>query len=274
MSLDELFNGVSKKLKIDFEEQAKILQHPGEVGTGKENVLKAILTKYIPKRFKVDSGFVIDALGNRSLQMDIVVYEANYTPVFEIVDEKKFFPCETVVAVGQVTSEIGSAKRLQECLDNIRSAKALDRSNRGTSLLITGPGISHEHMPFNPNKEFRDQIFGFVFCSSSMKLDSMIAGLQESNKKNERKLWTNAIVNYNEYLIEYEGKGHLTQNAMEAENIIVTDAKLTSRILPLFISILNNFLNMAHIARPNLFAYCKIDAVEHHDYELMSTEEQ
>jgi len=60
---------------------------------------------------------------------------------------------------------------------------------------------------------------------------------------------------------------------MEAENIIVTDAKLTPRILPLFISILNNFLNMAHVARPDLFAYCNIDAVEHHDFELMSAEE-
>jgi hypothetical protein len=91
--------------------------------------------------------------------------------------------------------------------------------------------------PFNP---FRDQIFGFVFCSSSIKLDSMIAELQDSNRKNERKLWTNAIANYKEYLIEYEGKGHLTQNVMEAENIIVTDAKSASRILPLFVSILNN----------------------------------
>jgi hypothetical protein len=274
MSLEELFDGVSKKLKIDFEEQAKILQHPGEVGTGKENVLKKILTKYIPRRFNVDSGFVIDALGNRSRQMDIVVHEANYTPVFEIVDGKKFFPCETVVAVGQVTSEIGSAKRLHECLANIRSAKSLDRSNRGTNRLITGPGISLNGMPFNPNKEFRDQIFGFIFCSSSMKSGSMIAELQESNRKNERKLWTNVIVNYNEYLIEYEGKDGLTQDVMEAENIIVTDMKITLRILPLFISILNNFLNMAHVARPNLFAYCNIDAVEHYDFELMAPEEQ
>ncbi|MCJ7423887.1 hypothetical protein MUP01_06415 [Candidatus Bathyarchaeota archaeon] len=274
MSLDELFDGVSKKLKIDFEEQAKILGHPGEVGSGRENVLKSILTKYIPKRFSVDSGFVIDALGNRSQQIDIVIYEANYTPVFEIVEGKKFFPCETVVAVGQVKTDIGSAQKMQECLGNIGSVKSLDRSNQGTNRLITGPGISLSGMSFDPNKEFKDQIFGFIFCSSSMKPDSMIAELQEFNRKNERKLWTNAIVNYNEYLIEYEGKGHLTQNVLEAEKIIVTDAKLTSRILPLFISILNNFLNMAHVARPNLFAYCKIDAVEHHDYELMVTGER
>jgi hypothetical protein len=45
----------------------------------------------MPKRFNVDSGFVIDALGNRSKQMDIVIYEANYTPVFEIVDGKNPF---------------------------------------------------------------------------------------------------------------------------------------------------------------------------------------
>lgn len=273
MSLDKLFDGVSKKLKIDFECQATILGHPGEVGTGRENVLKTILSKYIPRRFNIDSGFIIDTLGRISQQIDIIIYEADYTPVFEIVEGKRFFPCETVVAVGQVTTEIGSSRKMQDCLENIRSAKSLDRSNRGTSQKITGPGICLTGLPpFDPNKEYRDQIFGFIFCSSSMKTDSIIAELQKFNGKNERKVWTNMIVNYNEYLIEYEGKTHLMQNPMEAEKIIITDAELTPRILALFISILNNFLNEAHIARPNLFSYFNIDAIKHYDFEATCVE--
>lgn len=105
----------------------------------------------------------------------------------------------------------------------------------------------------------------------------MIVELQEFNRKNERKLWTNTIVNYNEYLIEYinfEGQGYLTQDPREAQRIVLTDVKLTPRILALFVSILNNFLNMAHIARPNLFAYCKTGAIDHYDYELMPKEEK
>jgi len=58
LSLANLFELVSKRLKIEFEYQAAILGHPGEVGTGRENVLKKILGTYLPKRYAVDSGFV------------------------------------------------------------------------------------------------------------------------------------------------------------------------------------------------------------------------
>ena len=267
LSLVTLFDLVSKRLRIEFDYQAKILGHPGEIGTGRENVLKSILTKYIPRRYAIDSGFVIDALNGKSEQMDIVIYEVNYTPIFEIVEGKRFFPCETVVAVGQVRTEISSRTEMQACLNNIKSAKELDRSNKGTNELITGPGISLQQLRFDPSKEFRDQIFGFIFCSSSISADLMIAELKKSNERNEPRLWTNLIVNYRKFLIEYENE-YLTQNPMEAQRIILTDPSERPRILALFVSILNNFLNIAHIARPNIFDYCSIGKVQHSDFSM------
>lgn len=264
-----LFDLVSERLRIEFDYQAKILGHPGEVGTGRENVLKGILAKYIPRRYVIDSGFVIDALNGRSEQMDIVIYEANYTPVFEIVEGKRFFPCETVVAVGQVRTKIGSRKELQKCLNNIKSVKKLDRSNKGKNIAITGPGFSCEPWSkrFDPNKNFKDQIFGFIFCSSSIKPKLMVAKLKEFNEQNEPRLWTNLIVNYKNFLIEYENE-HLIQNPMEARKISLTDPSEKPRILAMFISILNDFLNMAHIARPVIFDYCEIGEVLHRDFPI------
>jgi hypothetical protein len=279
LSLDELFDGVSKNLEIDFEKKAKMLGHPGEVGTGRENVLKSILTKYIPKRYVVESGFVIDALGNRSEQIDIIIYEANYTPVFEIVKEKKFFPCETVVAVGQVKTNINSRKKMQECLNNIKSVKELDRSNKGTNLMITGPGISLLPLAshFDHNKNFRDQIFGFIFCSSSIKSDLMVDELNKFNTENDQRFWTNLIVNYNQFLIEYmervEDKDLLSQDPMKAQGISLTDRSLNPHIFAYFVSILNNFLNQAHIARPNLYSYCNLSTVRHYNIPLLAKQE-
>lgn len=257
---------------MEFEDQAKLLGHPGEVGAGRENVLKSILSKYIPKRYAVDSGFVIDASGSRSEQIDIIIYEANYTPVFEIVDGKRFFPCETVVVVGQVRTKIGSRKDMQDCMNNIKSVKQLDRSNRGTNQMITGSGISLRGLKFDPNKEYRDQIFGFIFCSSSIKLDLVVSEVQKFNKQNDRKFWTNLIVNYNKFLIEYEkeieGQIVLDADPMTAQHIALTDISQTPHIFACFLSILNLFLNHAHIARPNLFSYCKLDKVLHYDFPL------
>ena len=274
MTLEKLFDGVSKKLKIDFEEQAKILGHPDEVGTGRENVLKKILINYIPKRFDVSSGFVIDASGKISKQIDLIIYENNYTPIFEIVDGKRFFPCETVVAVGEVKTTIGSKKVLQECLDNIKSVKELDRSNNRTNELITGPGISLKGIKFNPEKEFRDQIFGFIFCSSSIDSKLIISKMQKFNKINERNLWTNLVINYNDFLIEYFGsvlkssEKYLMQDPNRAELIALIKKSENKNIFMLFISILNNFLNMAHIARPDLFSYCNCRRANNIEFPL------
>jgi len=270
MSLGELFDGVARKIEIDFEKLTGLPSHPGIVGTCRENVLKDFLSAYLPSRFRIESGIVIDALGGRSKQMDVVIYEANYTPVFEIAGRQRFYPCETVVAVGQVKTDVGSRAVMQECLDNISSAKRLDRSNNGTNQIITGPGIS---LPlaggFDPNKQYKDQIFGFIFCLSSINKDLMITELKEFNKKNERKLWTNLILDYKRFLIEYEeNEGHLSQNTMKAGKFALLERNSTGQILALFISILNNFLNEAHIARPNHFAYHKTDPAEHQNYEL------
>ena len=266
--LNKVFEGVANKLKIDFEEQAGILGHPGEVGTGRENVLMNLLSKYIQKRYGVDSGFIIDALGNKSEQMDILIYESNYTPVFEVVDNKRFFPCETVVAMGQVRTTIGSRADLVNCLNNIKSAKALDRSNKGENELITGPGISLQPLRFDPNKEFRDQIFGFIFCSSSIKPELVIAELQKYNEHHERKLWVNTVVNYNKFLTMYREGDFLSEDPMKAEEIVLTDLSQTPHILALFVSVLNNFLNIAHIARPNLFSYFNLRQIGYHKFPL------
>jgi hypothetical protein len=263
MALGKLFDNVAKLMKIEFEEQARLLGHPGEVGTGRENVLKTILTKYLPKRYSVDSGFVIDALGNKSEQMDIIIFEVNNTPVFEVVEGKKFFPCETVVAGGQVKTSVGSGEEMQKSLENIKSVKMLDRSNRGTNKIISGPGISIAGLKFNPSNDYRDQIFGFIFCSSSMKKESILHEFKTFNKLNERRFWTNLFVNYNEFFIGYIEKigkeEFLSQNPMAATYITLTDKTQTPNLLGFFVGMLNLFLNEAHIARPNLLSYCNLE---------------
>lgn len=80
MSLENLFRKLSEQLKIEFEECAGLIPHPAESGRAREVVLAEFLEKCIPKRFSVDSGFIIDAVGGRGQQVDIIVYDSNYGP--------------------------------------------------------------------------------------------------------------------------------------------------------------------------------------------------
>jgi hypothetical protein len=66
----------------------------------------------------VSTGFVVDALGGKSKQIDVVVYRTDYAPVFEI-GRVKHFLVESVVAVLEVKAAIDSQADLTRALENI-----------------------------------------------------------------------------------------------------------------------------------------------------------
>src|SRR5262245_28359287 len=105
--------------------------HPGELGRDREEVLRRFLEAYLPKRFEVSNGFAFDASGNVSKQLDVVVAHGLMAPRFETQGGLRFHPCESVVAVGQIRTSVTSRAELRDALDNLRSAKALDRSANG-----------------------------------------------------------------------------------------------------------------------------------------------
>ncbi len=102
--VSELLKSVAEQMRVALRQ--KLIPHPGELGTGREEVVRDFLRKHLPKRFGVSTGFVFDAQGKVSRQIDVVVYDAYLCPSFETVGGKMFFPCESVVAVGEAKSQL------------------------------------------------------------------------------------------------------------------------------------------------------------------------
>ena len=97
-------------------ELAQQIEHPGESGRAREQILTAFIEQLVPSSFGVSTGFVVDALGG-SRQLDVVVYQTDYAPVFEIGGVKHFL-AESVVAVLEVKAVIDSKRDLTQALDN------------------------------------------------------------------------------------------------------------------------------------------------------------
>ncbi len=96
MKLSKVFKKVSQQLDIEFGELSKEVSHPLKSGEARENTLRKILEKYLPQRVGISTGFVIDAQGRESKQMDIVIYNKTVGTVFDI-NGIKYFPCETAL---------------------------------------------------------------------------------------------------------------------------------------------------------------------------------
>ena len=80
------------------------------VGSAREHPVRVKLEHILPSGIGVGSGCVVDSYGNTSKQMDVVLYEKNICPAYFINDtpETAYYPCEAVVAVGEIKSSLQS----------------------------------------------------------------------------------------------------------------------------------------------------------------------
>jgi hypothetical protein len=261
MKLNSTFRKVASSFLTEFNDLSQEIGHNLSAGEAREHALIELLRKYLPSRVGVDRGFVVDAHGSESKQIDVVIYDRTVGTVFEI-NGVKFFPCETVIAVGEVKSDIDSTAKLSDALEKLASVKRLDRSNRGNNLPITGPGFSIQGIRFDPATIYRDQIFGFIFTNSSLSKENLIKQMQGFNLAHPRTLWMNVYCDVSHHLLSYECPGRLSPSAMEATHLYCTTESEVADILLLFYCILATFVDEAHVARPNYFSYASIERTD------------
>jgi len=59
----------------------RFVHHEPTKGAAAEQNWLAMLNAYLPQRYKADSAFVVDSRGKLSEQIDIVIYDRQYSPL-------------------------------------------------------------------------------------------------------------------------------------------------------------------------------------------------
>ena len=111
-------------------ENARRATTPELVASAMETSARKQLEQVLPSGVAVGTGCVIDTYGSTSRQIDVILYERDICPVFRVHgDDPKatYYPCEGVIAVGEVKSVIGK-KELEDSFEKISSVKALKRN--------------------------------------------------------------------------------------------------------------------------------------------------
>jgi hypothetical protein len=97
--LRRAFMGVQEKLVLDLKLASSSIGHAPTIGSVNEDHWISVLRAYLPKRYEVASGFVIDSLGGRSDQVDVVIYDKHFTPTLLDQQSHHYIPAEAVYAV-------------------------------------------------------------------------------------------------------------------------------------------------------------------------------
>jgi hypothetical protein len=80
--------------------------HPGARGEASEEDWLRVLKDHLPQRYQADRAFVIDSRGESSDQIDIVIYDRQYSPLIYNQANQRYIPAESVYGVFEVKQDL------------------------------------------------------------------------------------------------------------------------------------------------------------------------
>ncbi|MCD4786481.1 MAG: hypothetical protein K8T10_21860 [Candidatus Eremiobacteraeota bacterium] len=291
-NIGKVFRKIAHQMQELFSETLQLVEHPLEVGLARERLLIEYLKRFLPERFGIDTGFVIDSKNNMSKQIDVIIYDKIISPVFEIPGGVKYFPCECVVAVGEVKTSINSRKTLQDALNKIQSVQELDRFSSGKNTEMAfhgahghGKEINIGRFGFLPSSlpPIGMRTLGFIFTSQSMSRGTMLNELKDYCASSHKQYWPNIIVDFENYLISYFNFVVSNQSTRalasepdlfpdKADGFYYTTEAEKKNIVLLFACLLINFLTVVRVVRPFVLDYFGMRMTQKNIYPFNTAE--
>src|SRR5262245_4739134 len=90
---------VQEELAIRLKRAAQSIAHAGTQGAVNEDHWIDVFRAYLPDRYQVGTGFVIDSRSGRSEQIDIIVFDRHFTPTLLDQQKHRYVPAEAVYGV-------------------------------------------------------------------------------------------------------------------------------------------------------------------------------
>jgi hypothetical protein len=129
--------------------------HPGVQGDGTEHHWIGLLRQRLPRRYDATKGIVVDSAGGRSEQMDLIVYDRQYSPEFWEQGEHHYVPAEAVYAAFEIKPELNKDYVLYAG-EKVASVRRLQRTSHSFGW---AGGTLDGHGGFEP--------LGGILCTTS-----------------------------------------------------------------------------------------------------------
>jgi len=144
-SLPRLLGALHADIETRLRMSREVFGHPVSKGNASEAVWLDMLKVYLPKRYSAERATVVDSKGAFSDQIDVVIFDRQYSPFIFRFEDEKIIPSESVYAVFEAKQSIN--------LDQVRYAQAKTESVRRlhrTSLPIPYAGGTYPPRPLPP----------------------------------------------------------------------------------------------------------------------------
>ncbi|HEX3870143.1 MAG TPA: DUF6602 domain-containing protein [Pirellulales bacterium] len=141
-SLKQLLSSLHEDIQTRLAIARKSFAHPGTKGDASESIWVELLDKYLPKRYQAATAHVVDSDGTFSDQVDVVVFDRQYSPFIFNFQGQTIIPAESVYAVFEA-KQTANAGLVEYAQKKVSSVRALQR----TSLPIPHAGGTYPPKP-------------------------------------------------------------------------------------------------------------------------------
>jgi len=142
--VESLFTSIQEQLMADLRSSRIVTKHPGSKGSASEDSWLTVFQRHLPNRYQAHKAFVIDSEGQCSQEIDIVIYDRQYTPLLYNHQGQLFIPAESVYVIFEVKQELNK-KWVEYAGKKASSVRVLKRTS--------GP-IPYADGTFKPRKLF------------------------------------------------------------------------------------------------------------------------
>lgn len=127
-SLSQLLASLHDDIQQRLEVVRKCFGHPGTKGDASEAVWLELLQKYLPQRYQANTAHVVDSNGTFSEQIDVVVFDRQYSPFIFHYEGQIIVPAESVYAVFEAKQAI-NADYVTYAQKKVASVRSLYRTS-------------------------------------------------------------------------------------------------------------------------------------------------
>jgi len=155
VNMKELFLEMQQEMLMKLSLIRKHVTHAPTKGDAVELSWIEFLGTYLPNRYCVDTAFIVDNTGARSDQIDLVIYDQQYSPFVFCHAGVKYIPAESVYAIFEVKQTLNK-QHIEYAAEKAESVRALKR----TSVPIVHAGGTY------PPRPVFDIVAGIITTSS------------------------------------------------------------------------------------------------------------
>lgn len=162
--------------------QGNIIDHNLEKGLGNEQALREIFESFLPLKFGVGKGKIVNCEGEMSNQIDIIIYDAIMCPrLFVDENDNLIVPIEGVYKAIEVKTTLTSQK-LRDSFENLYSVYLLKgREDFSINKLVTCCPPLLEVFAFNDNRKLKIVSKQFIRLSQEFVVNKSSTSYSEKS---------------------------------------------------------------------------------------------